>query len=177
MARPPPRTMTKEWQEATNEYLRVRDRPCPIDGTSMLMVSRPRKPTLSTVSAVRTTKARALYSRNLRRHRGSVLSRMNRLFEGVVLLCVLQAKHSRGDHCSYHANGGCPFCVHMHCNFCLLRPLDKKASTSQSPSAGLPACFLDTVRIFEHKIDGGPLEMSLAIPSAISAAIVVISPM
>jgi cytochrome c oxidase subunit 4 len=23
-ARPPPRTMTKEWQEATNEYLKVR---------------------------------------------------------------------------------------------------------------------------------------------------------
>ena len=25
-ARPPPRTMTKEWQEATNEYLKVRSK-------------------------------------------------------------------------------------------------------------------------------------------------------
>jgi cytochrome c oxidase subunit 4 len=24
-SRPPPKTMTKEWQEATNEYLKVRD--------------------------------------------------------------------------------------------------------------------------------------------------------
>lgn len=137
MARPPPRTMTKEWQEATNEYLRVRDSPLPIDGTSMLIRHRPRKPTPSTVSAVRTTKARALYSRNLRRHKGSVLSLMNRLFEGIVLLCVVQATKSRGDHCSYHANGGSAFCVHMHCNYCLLRPPDEKASTSRSPRAGL----------------------------------------
>ena len=29
-AKPPPRTMTKEWQEATNEYLKVRAKQIPI---------------------------------------------------------------------------------------------------------------------------------------------------
>lgn len=139
MARPPPRTMTKEWQEATNEYLRVRHASkCHSARTVVLTMSRLRNPIQSTVSAVKATRAKGLYSQNLRRHRASVLSRMNRLFRGNVFLCILQETQFRGDHCSYHTNGGSPFCVHMHCNCSLPRPLDKKASTFSITKQGFP---------------------------------------
>jgi hypothetical protein len=70
-ARPPPRTMTKEWQEATNEYLKVS-----LGGvilTSALLIScRKKRSTRSTVSAAKVTRARATCRASLQRLKASV---------------------------------------------------------------------------------------------------------
>lgn len=76
-ARPPPRTMTKEWQEATNEYLKVRRQ---LTGDLVLLevmaiwtdclvflVCRKRDPTPSTVLAAKATPGKVLYRASRRR--------------------------------------------------------------------------------------------------------------
>jgi hypothetical protein len=75
-ARPPPRTMTKEWQEATNEYLRV----CHTTPKSRCETdpSRPRNPTPSMVSAAKVTKAKATFRAHLQSLRVSAWNRRNR---------------------------------------------------------------------------------------------------
>lgn len=73
-AKPKPKTMTKEWQEATNEYAKVRIYSCygkPLRGSFLnscvvkylltWFYNSVRKSTLSTVSAVRATRARASF--------------------------------------------------------------------------------------------------------------------
>lgn len=59
-ARPPPRTMTKEWQEATNEYLKV-SRANMIFASALLTPSRKNKSTRSMVSAAKVTRARVMF--------------------------------------------------------------------------------------------------------------------
>ena len=67
-ARPPPRTMTKEWQEATNEYLKVKLKLFPaglLEVTFSLanlssLYYRKRDPTLFMVSAARDTLGKVL---------------------------------------------------------------------------------------------------------------------
>ena len=73
-ARPPPRTMTKEWQEATNEYLKVRFHQCwraLVEATIMVtdkpLVYRKKDPIPSMVSAARATAARVMYRASPRR--------------------------------------------------------------------------------------------------------------
>jgi hypothetical protein len=74
-SRPPPRTMTKEWQEATNEYLKVRiplrfselgNQPLwhTIDSLALMLIfsiNRKKSRTLFTASLVRDTRARVMY--------------------------------------------------------------------------------------------------------------------
>ena len=63
-ARPPPRTMTKEWQEATNEYLKV----CPVSRhlvRAFLTNYRENESILSMVSAAKAMMVRALFRANL----------------------------------------------------------------------------------------------------------------
>jgi len=59
-ARPPPRTMTKEWQEATNEYLKVSPGGEVLENV-LLTLPRKNESIPSTVSAVKATKAKASY--------------------------------------------------------------------------------------------------------------------
>jgi len=59
-ARPPPRTMTKEWQEATNEYLKVSPGGEVREG-ALLTPSRKNESTLFMVSVVKATKAKVTY--------------------------------------------------------------------------------------------------------------------
>jgi Cytochrome c oxidase subunit IV len=72
-ARPPPRTMTKEWQEATNEYLKVRpdtlQLASPMTGIipDACFLHRPKNPTPSTVSAAKDTVERDMYRASRRR--------------------------------------------------------------------------------------------------------------
>lgn len=54
-ARPPPRTMTKEWQEATNEYLRVREQHNCFHVRLVTNVTRAKTPSPSLVSAAKDT--------------------------------------------------------------------------------------------------------------------------
>lgn len=77
-ARPPPRTMTKEWQEATNEYLKVW-RSQKVSTKHMLTSNRKNESTLSMVSPARATMARDLYRANLRRLKGLRSRRRNRI--------------------------------------------------------------------------------------------------
>ena len=68
-AKPPPRTMTKEWQEATNEYLRV----CPstfVPGHPSNIRS-PRDPILSMVFPAKTTRVKVTFRVNQQNHRAS----------------------------------------------------------------------------------------------------------
>lgn len=75
-ARPPPRTMTKEWQEATNEYLKVS-----LDGVigegALLTSSRKNESTPYTVSAAKVTKARVSCRASLQKLKVSRLSLRN----------------------------------------------------------------------------------------------------
>jgi Cytochrome c oxidase subunit IV len=80
-ARPPPRTMTKEWQEATNEYLRVRSSHISnLQIERILTQPRPRNPTPSTVSAAKDTKERATCKANPLRLKASVSKPKNRFW-------------------------------------------------------------------------------------------------
>lgn len=87
-ARPPPRTMTKEWQEATNEYLKVRCL-CMLPSTYCQGIykqgadhadlsNRKRESTPSTVSAAKDTREKATCRASLQRHRASIWIRRNR---------------------------------------------------------------------------------------------------
>ena len=87
-ARPPPRTMTKEWQEATNEYLKVcclrmlLGPHCRViykrgDDFANLL-NRKRELTLFTVLAAKDTRAKATCRASLQRHRALVWTRRNR---------------------------------------------------------------------------------------------------
>lgn len=69
--------MTKEWQEATNEYLKVIDSPVLSFGW-ILITYRKKVPTLSTVLAARVTVERVMCRASLRRLKVSLLNRMNR---------------------------------------------------------------------------------------------------
>lgn len=64
--------MTKEWQEATNEYLKVGSILPGI--VIMLILDRKKESILSTVFRVMDIQARALYRASLRRHRVSAWS-------------------------------------------------------------------------------------------------------
>lgn len=75
-ARPPPRSMTKEWQEATNEYLRVSLLKSQITCSRILTNSRASVSTLFTVSVVRATTARVSCKVNLPNHK---VSRSNQM--------------------------------------------------------------------------------------------------
>lgn len=77
-ARPPPRTMTKEWQEATNEYLLVGPFLCWLSTSEILTRARVNVSILFMVSAAKATRARVSCKANLRRLKGSVSNRMNR---------------------------------------------------------------------------------------------------
>lgn len=76
-ARPPPRTMTKEWQEATNEYLKVSFQPMKI-GEQVLTVYRKKESTLFMVSAARTTVERVSCKANRRSLKASRSKKKNR---------------------------------------------------------------------------------------------------
>jgi Cytochrome c oxidase subunit IV len=98
-ARPPPKTMTKEWQEATNEYLKVRCDtllaarhlfrlsafPRRIHTDSMIY--RKNASTPSTVSAARITRARDMCRASLQKHRASSLIQRSRS-RRVVFICT-----------------------------------------------------------------------------------------
>lgn len=71
-AKPAPSTMTKEWQEATNEFLKVRLSAAVCEKTDQLTThkqNRPRSPTPSPVSPPRATTARATFSLPLPTHK------------------------------------------------------------------------------------------------------------
>lgn len=73
-ARPPPKTMTKEWQEATNEYLKVssiehRD-------ASILTHCRGNESIPFTVSAAKATRARVSCKASRRNHKESTSKKM-----------------------------------------------------------------------------------------------------
>jgi hypothetical protein len=73
-AKPPPRTMTKEWQEASNEYLKVRIRATPQvmpAGYADPYCSSPKTSTQCTVSAAKVTKAQAWFRASRPRLRAS----------------------------------------------------------------------------------------------------------
>lgn len=88
-AGPPPKTMTKEWQEASNEYLKVQSkRSCILKAlfmkillTTCLLVNRARSQIPSRVSRPRATRARAWFSHRRRgsRHYSTDLSFVNRI--------------------------------------------------------------------------------------------------
>jgi hypothetical protein len=88
-AKPPPRTMTKEWQEATNEYLRV----CDLIHFELQTLTnyRPRTLTPSTVSRVKATVAKAMYRANRPKHKVSVWRRKNRRWLGEGCMCFALA--------------------------------------------------------------------------------------
>jgi Cytochrome c oxidase subunit IV len=89
-ARSPPKTMTKEWQEATNEYLKVRYdtllaarhmlRPSafPPGIHTDSMIYRKNASTPSMVSAARITRARDMCRASLQRRRASSLIQRSR---------------------------------------------------------------------------------------------------
>lgn len=72
-ARPPPRTMTKEWQEATNEYLKASPGG-EVGESALLTLSRKNESTPFMVSAVKATKAKATYRARLQRLRALLSS-------------------------------------------------------------------------------------------------------
>lgn len=92
LARPPPRTMTKEWQEATNEYLKVSFRrwsdaasAIPIsllrplqNNCADTIINRPRRVIPSTVSAVKDTAAKVTFKASPQRLKASVSMRRSR---------------------------------------------------------------------------------------------------
>jgi Cytochrome c oxidase subunit IV len=102
-ARPPPRTMTKEWQEATNEYLKVGFNP---DGrlivetiatvTDEALCCRKKDPTLSTVLAVRDIAERVMYRASRRKSSENELENKNSISreerERVILLATSAAR-------------------------------------------------------------------------------------
>lgn len=88
-SRPPPRTMTKEWQEATNEYLKVgyfRRLPSMRLVTSHVhhqtyadnILNRKKESTPSTVSAAKVTRVKDMCRASLQRHKASISIRRNR---------------------------------------------------------------------------------------------------
>ncbi len=79
-ARPPPRTMTKEWQEATNEYLKV-SLGVVTWKSALLTALRKNKSILSMVSAAKATKARATCRASRQKLKVSAWSQMNRRIE------------------------------------------------------------------------------------------------
>ena len=68
-ARPPPRTMTKEWQEATNEYLRVSV--SRVNDEFFLTITRLKDPILFMVSAAKDILERVTYRASRRSHKAS----------------------------------------------------------------------------------------------------------
>jgi hypothetical protein len=103
-AKPPPRTMTKEWQEATNEYLRV-SQPTRLK-KGMLMCYSPRIPIPSTVSQVKVTAAKVMYRANRPKHKASAWRRKNRSWfgEGCMCLCSCRRALSKPVLCTLASN-------------------------------------------------------------------------
>lgn len=94
-ARPPPRTMTKEWQEATNEYLKVWFIRRFVGYFVVLITRRENESTRFTVSLAKATQERDMYKASLPSHRASRLSQtMNRCRFTRSAMGILQSSSS-----------------------------------------------------------------------------------
>ena len=112
-ARPPPRSMTKEWQEATNEYLRVCHTTCHARARANHV--RPRNPTPSTVSAATHTRARVMFRVLLQSRGESAWSPKSKCILGG---CELLGFISTALHCTVAiipANGRSSLCKYSRC--------------------------------------------------------------
>lgn len=88
-ARPPPRTMTKEWQEATNEYLLVSFLVSLLKVFERLINSRVNGLILSMVSVARVTKARVSCKASLQRPKVSRSNQTSRRIDQFIVVSPL----------------------------------------------------------------------------------------